>query len=118
MTGAYHFTSREKLNIELGWESIEKRADILGLNFFHKIHRHETRPLIRNCMPKLDIENTHKIRSRGGYIPFKYYSSKFKNSFFPHISSLWTSLPLNVQCKDLIEFKEYTKNELKWEDRT
>ena len=113
VTGAYHFTSREKLNIELGWESIQKRADILGLNMFHKIHRHETRPLIRNCMPKLDIDNTHNIRSRGGYIPFKYYSAKFNNSFFPHISSLWNTLPLSVQCKDLIEFKEYTKKELK-----
>ena len=38
VTGAYHYTSREKLNTELGWETIEKRADILGLNIFQKIH--------------------------------------------------------------------------------
>ena len=48
VTGAYHYTSREKLNNELGWETIEKRADILCLNIFHKIHLQETRPLIRN----------------------------------------------------------------------
>jgi hypothetical protein len=28
VTGAFHFTSKDKLNIELGWESIPKRADI------------------------------------------------------------------------------------------
>ena len=66
VTGAFQFTSREKLNIELGWETIEKRADILGLNMFQKIHLHETRPMIRKCMPKLDIDRQHKIRSRGG----------------------------------------------------
>ena len=49
VTGAFHYTSREKLNIELGWETIQKRADILGLNVFHKIHLQETRTLIRKC---------------------------------------------------------------------
>ena len=36
VTGAYHFTSKEKLNLELGWETIQCRADMLGLNIFHK----------------------------------------------------------------------------------
>ena len=45
VTGTYQFTSRDKLNIELGWESIKKRSDNLGLNMFHKIHSYETRPL-------------------------------------------------------------------------
>ena len=59
VTGAYHYTSREKLNNELGWETIEKRADILGLNIFQKIHLKETTPFIRNCMPKLNFERQH-----------------------------------------------------------
>ena len=66
VTGAFHYSSREKLNNELGWESIEKRSDLLSLNIFHKIHLHETRPLIRNCMPKLDFEQEHFLRSIGG----------------------------------------------------
>ena len=78
VTGAFHYTSREKLNIELGWETIQKRADILGLNVFHKIHLQETRPLIRKCMPKLDFERQHFLRFKGGYIPFKNYGSYFK----------------------------------------
>ena len=71
------------LNTELGWETIEKRADILGLNIFQKIHLQETRPLIRNCMPKLDFERRHFLRSNGGYIPFRSLGSYFKKIVFP-----------------------------------
>jgi hypothetical protein len=46
--GGLHFTSKDKLNTELGWESIQKRSDILGFKIFLKIHLHETRPLIRS----------------------------------------------------------------------
>ena len=70
VTGTFHFTSKEILNTELGWETIQQRADILGINIFHKIHLHETRPLIRNCMQKLNTENICNIRSKGGYLPF------------------------------------------------
>ena len=109
VTGAFHYTSKNKLNVELGWETVEKRSDILSLNIFHKIHLYETRPLIRNCMPKLDTQREHSLRSKGGYIPFKNYGIKFKNSFFPYTSGIWNNIPKDVQCKDLIEFKDYTK---------
>ena len=36
VTGAFHYSSKDKLNIELGWETIQKRSDILSLNIFHK----------------------------------------------------------------------------------
>ena len=101
------------MNIELGWETIQKRADILGLNIFHKIHKYETRPLIRKCMPIQDIESEHHLRTKPVYKSFKNQGMKFKNSFFPHISSLWNSLPSDVQCKDTAEFKKYTNQELK-----
>ena len=66
VTGAFHYTSKDKLNIELGWETIEKRSNIQWLNIFQKIHLHETRPLIRKCMPKLDILREHYLRSNWG----------------------------------------------------
>ena len=113
VTGALHFTSKDKLNSELGWETILERGDFLGLNIFHKIHLHETRPLIRKCMHQLDFEKKFETRSKGGYIPFKNYTNKFKTSFFPHISGLWNSLPKQVQCKNLEDFKIYTKKEFK-----
>ena len=105
VTGALHFSSREKLNIELGWETIQKRSEILGLNIFQKIHLKETRPLIRNCMPKLDFERQHFLRSKGGYIPFKDLGSKFSFSFFPYYSELWNNLPKSVQSLNLFNFK-------------
>ena len=47
------------------------------------------------------------------YIPFKNYANKFKTSFSPHISGLWNSLPKQIQCKNLEDFKMHTKKELK-----
>ena len=113
VTGALHFSSKEKLNLELGWEDIKTRADMLGLNIFHKIHVHETRPLITTCMSKLDYERQNVLRSKGGYLPYKNYGDKFWKSFFPHISRLWNSLPTNVQILNLQDFKIFTKKEMK-----
>ena len=108
VTGALHLTSREKLNTELGWETIQKRSDFLGLNIFHKIHSHETRPLIRSCMPKFDYEKRN-LRSNGGYIPFTSCGSKFDKSFFPYQTRHWNSLNRNIKSLNLEDFKKFTK---------
>ena len=50
-----HYTSKEKLFSELGWESIKQRADFLGLTLFHKIHCNITRPLIKYFMPEVAV---------------------------------------------------------------
>ena len=42
VTGALHFTSKDKLNLELDWETIADRENLLSLNIFQKIHLHET----------------------------------------------------------------------------
>ena len=81
VTGAYHYTSKDKLNLELGWETIKARGDLLSVIFFQKNHLQETRPLIRACMPKLDLEKTCNTRSKSGYIPFRYKGDKFNNYF-------------------------------------
>ena len=54
VTGALHFTSRDKLNNELGCENFNTRIKFLGLSLLQKIHLHETRPLLRKCMSELD----------------------------------------------------------------
>ena len=68
VSAALYYTSRDKLNVELGWESLSDRADFLGLSIFHKIHLGEIRPLIKKCMPTLQINNS---RSKFDYKPFK-----------------------------------------------
>ena len=77
VTEAYNLSSKQKLDRDLGWETIQCRADILGLNIFHKIHVKETRPLIRNCMPKLDRDKELNLRSKITYQPFKTKSEIF-----------------------------------------
>ena len=110
--GALHFTSRLKLDGELGWESLSTRADFLGLSLFHKIHLHETRPLIRNCMPSIAPGNGP--RTKGNYTLFKNYGNKFSNSFFPYFTKLWNDLPQKLKGKhDLVEFKTDLKYQLK-----
>ena len=113
VTGALHFTSKEKLNLELGWERIMDRGDLLSLNIFHKIHRHDTRPLIRTCMPEPDIEKKHVTRSKGGYIPFKYKNKNFNTSFFPNTLKIWNNLSKQIQVQDVQEFKTSIKTLIK-----
>ena len=38
VTGALHYTSRDKLNNELGWENFQTRIHFLGLSLLQKIH--------------------------------------------------------------------------------
>ena len=113
VTGALHFTSRDKLNIELGWETIKKRIEFLGLSLFQKIHLKETRPLIENCLTKLDHERKYELRSKGGYMPYPNYGNKFLNSFFPFISKIWNNLAPSLQAKDLFDFKDQLKTDMK-----
>ena len=114
VTGALHLTSQVKLEQELAWESCDRRADILGLAIFHKIHLHETRPLIRTCMQTYDIDKRYLLRSNGGYIPFNYINAKFHNSFFPYYTRLWNSLKkTDRQTGDMLKFKENININLK-----
>ena len=112
-TGALHFTNKDKLNAELGWESISTRAEFLGISLFHKIHLHATRPLIRKCMPQIETKNKN-TRSRNFYKLFPPIGSNFSNSFFPHFTKSWNNLEPSLQSEqDLNFFKEKLKQKLK-----
>ena len=82
-TGALHLTSQLKLEHDLAWESLDSRADYLGLTTFHKIALHQVRPLIKNCMPtrRVAIQNT---RSTEPYIPFKINNKFGRAKFMYH----------------------------------
>ena len=113
VTGASHLTNKDKLNLELGWESISERGDILSLNFFHKIHLGETRPLIKTCMPKVNLGTSTQTRSSIGYISYKHKGANFEKSFFPNTLKLWKKLPKNMKCKNLSDFKTDIKQKFK-----
>ena len=82
VTGALKFTSKERLNIELGYESIEKRADILGSSLFHKTLLGLQRPLINKCMPTLAAPVNYNTRKRRIFSPFPVGKQKYNYSFF------------------------------------
>ena len=113
VTGALHLTSQEKLNKELGWESIKKHIDFLGLCLFQKIHLHLTRPLIRKCLSKPDWNNDKRTRSKGCYMRYENFGHSFLNSFFPYITKIWNNLPANQKCKNLLDFKTELKLAMK-----
>ena len=104
-----HYTSREKLNLELGWENFQTRIKFLGLCLFQKIHLHETRPLIRKCKSELDYAKKYLTRSKGGYSPYPNYGVRYKNSFLPYITGLWNNLNVSTQLMALPDFKEAVK---------
>ena len=111
-SGALHFTSQTKLEIDLAWETIEERANFLGLSLFHKIHLQQTRPLIRKCMPEINMNKT--TRSSGRFILFPSLGLKFSKSFFPFFTKAWNNLESGL-CReqDLSVFKNKLKTKLR-----
>ena len=99
-TMALKFTSKQKLFIDLGWESIEKRIEYLSLCLFHKIHIHETRTQIRQCLPPVNLY-PNLTRSNKHYNKYPETNTDFCNSFFPKISTLWNNLPFNIRNMDI-----------------
>ena len=110
VTGALHLSSSIKLDHELGWESLEKRYDCLGLILFHKIHLNLTRPLIKTFMPEI---NYHELNTRHKFMykPFPFKNKSFSNSFFPSFTKKWIALPAEVRIEnDMTEFKNKIKD--------
>ena len=107
VTGALPFTSQSKLESDLALETVDNRAKFLGLTIFHKIHLGLTRPLIRNCMPQ---RNTNNTRAAGCYVLPKFTSVSYKNSFFPFYSNLWSNLCQSIRNEpDVLLFKDKLK---------
>jgi hypothetical protein len=109
ITGALHLTSKEKLNSELGWETIESRANFLGLSLFHKIKLGETRPLILKCMPALAPPIRHELRKRRPHIRYPAGKVGFSKSFFPNFTKKWENLPQKFMGLQIDEFKKLWK---------
>ena len=111
-TGALHFTSQTKLEDDLGWEALTKRADFLGLSLFQKMHLKLTRPLVFRCMPEINF--SRKNRNTDFYQSYKNRGSDFTKSFFPYFSKKFNKLDPKLTAEhDLVIFKEALKKEIK-----
>ena len=108
-TGALPYTSQVKLESDLGWPPLAKRADFLSLTIFHKIALNLTRPLIRKCMPSFKLK-TINTRSTVPYNPFPFKHVYFSKTFFPSTTNLYNKLPYSIRKeRDILDFKSRLK---------
>ena len=113
VTGALPYTSRVKLDLDLGWEDLNSRYEMLGLSMFHKIVNNNVRPLIKRIMPTL-VNKNHNTRSNDIYKNFPRVNEKYYNSFIPYLTLLWNSLNKCVRSElDIYIFKESIKKQKK-----
>ena len=110
VTGALHWSSTIKLNIDLGWETLQKRFEFLSLTLFHKIHCFQTRPLLRQCMPEQNNSDRYNTRNKMPYKPFPYHNKNFNSSFFPFFTKKYFNLNKSIRCqRNLDDFKTNLK---------
>ena len=111
-TGALHFTNQNKLEEELGWETISKRAEFLGTSLFQKIHQNQTRHFIKECLPETNLARQN--RNTNFYKKYPAQTSYFQKSFFPYFSKNFNNLDTNLKTEnDLPTFKISLKSHLK-----
>ena len=113
VTGALSYSSKEKLNYDLSWETIKDRAEFLGLTIFHKIRCQLTRPLIRSCMPAINLDQQYLLRNKSPFVDYPAFGAKFKQSFFPHFLKSYNNLPSNIKGLLFNDFKDHLATYLK-----
>ena len=110
VTGALHMSSKIKLNVGLGWESLKVMYECLGLSLFHKIHLGCTQPLVKTFMPQLEVHH-YNTRVSVKYKNFPYVNKQYSLSFYPYFTKLWNNTHNTLQSeRDLLEYKGKLKN--------
>ena len=91
-------SSTEKLDKDLGWESVSNRIKFLSISLFHKIHTNATRPLSRECLPPKN-SNLEQMRSAKTYLGYPYprhtLEKTLDKSFFSIASKQCTAVGLS-----------------------
>ena len=94
ITGAIQGTSRDKLNQELGLESLKGRRWYKRLCCMYKIMTGKAPNYLINLIPKCDPT----MKTRNNSIPTFYCRTDcFKYSFFPFTLNEWFSLDINIR---------------------
>ena len=92
VTNTLHYTSKLKLNQELGWESIQDRANSLGICLFNKILKGQTRPLVRTFMTEFDNNSTHDLRVKKPLKSFPFLGVHFSKSFYSYFTKMYNNI--------------------------
>ena len=95
ITGAIRGTSTEKINQELGLESLKSRRWFRKLCHFYKILNEKLPSYLFNLIPKFN--RVHNTRLSYNIPPIKVEHDYIKNSFFTSALSEWNQLNLNIR---------------------
>ena len=119
VSGAWKGTSKSKLYIELGWESLSQRRWFRRMCLFYKIINNGTPPFLKNCItfpdpPRLSLYGrpTSNVRNIPPLCNIPSRTDKFRNSFFPSCVNSWNNfLDTKVRnSKNIGIFKTKTKS--------
>jgi len=106
ITGAIRGTSKEKLYLELGLESLQSRRWFRRLCSFYKILKNKAPIYLYNIIP--DLNNFLNTRNRN-LIPHIFCrTNAFSNSFFPFCVSEWRKL--DPKISQLESFSQFRKS--------
>ena len=110
ITGAIRGTSTEKLNQELGLESLRKRRWYRKLCYFFKIFEGQSPEYLFRILPS--VSKAYNPRTNGKIPLFSGKHNFFINSFFPSTVIEWNNLDLKIRYSKT--FTASKKNILKF----
>ena len=104
ITGAIRGTSREKLYLELGFESLVSRRWYRKLCCFYKVFKTQSPRYLFEVIPT--AKRAYITRNNDKLPHFKVKHNYFKSSFFPLAVIEWDKLDLNIRnSESLSSFK-------------
>ena len=96
VTGTWKGTSREKLYIELGWESLSSRRWSRRLTLFYKIMNNLTPLYIKEPIPQPHQSN-YCLRNQGVVGRMRARTEQFQSGFYPNCISEWNKLDPEIR---------------------
>ena len=106
VTGMWRGTSREKLYIDLGWESLSSRRWSRRLTLFYKFLNNLSPEYTVDPIPPLH-QSQYRLRNQDVIGQLKARTEKFKSSFYPNCLSEWNKLePELRQAPSVAVFKK------------
>ena len=101
ITGAWRGTSRDKLYLDLGWESLSLRRWSRRLTLFYKVINNLTPDYTRDPLPPLH-QVQYSFRERDTIGQIRARTEKYKSSFYPHCLSEWNKLDPEIRLSSSV----------------
>lgn len=110
-TGAFISTNKDKLMVEVGWETLKSRRLCHKYIQFYKVKNGLTPAYLQNlCPPTVAHVTNYNLRNKANCRPPANRTNRYKNSFIPSVSNLWNDLDHEIKNSASLEI---FKNSLK-----